>query len=344
MDESLTKTLSFAPQTAMPRRSLLKLGLLTAAAGVSSSIAGCAGPNRVTARRPPRQRVARVAHLSDWHIQPELRAGQGAAQCLHHVQSLDDAPSLVITGGDLVMDAYDQGGDRTKQVFDLFTSTVRSECALKVAHTLGNHDIWGWNKSKSGLSGTEKGYGKDYAVDRLGMPGRYYAFDIGSGPGSWRAIVLDSVRQSRQPGSFGYEAFLDEPQADWLAATLRDTPSDRWVCVVSHIPIISASSLFDSKPGTPLRLHSALMHDDARNIHDLFMRYPNVRLALSGHIHQIDRVEYGGMTYICGGAVCGAWWKGPHNGCHEGYGIVDLNNDGTFDWAYQRYGWEAQPA
>ena len=35
-----------------------------------------------------RKRIVRVAHLTDIHIQPELKADQGMIACLHHVQSL----------------------------------------------------------------------------------------------------------------------------------------------------------------------------------------------------------------------------------------------------------------
>jgi Icc protein len=334
---------------AIDRRSIIKMGLAAGAslAGLSACTPAARrsdGEPRLTTSTPgKRARVARIAHFTDLHIQPELAAGRGVAQALQHAQSLPDAPSLIVTGGDLVMDAYDQRAERTKEVFDLFGSVLRADCSIPVRHTLGNHDIWGWNKPKSGLTGNEALYGKAYALDRLGMAAPYHWFDVGGATsGGWRVIILDSVRPNRQPGNFGYEAFLDESQRAWLEATLRDTPSDRWIMVVSHIPIISASSLFDNDEKIALRVQSSVMHDDARALHDLFTKHPNVRLALSGHIHQIDRVEYAGLTYICGGAVSGAWWKGVHRGCHEGFGLVDLYNDGTHRWNYETYGWKAQ--
>lgn len=251
---------------------------------------------------------------------------------------------MVLTGGDLVMDAYDQGAERTRAVFDLLKDVLRNECSLPVRHTLGNHDIWGWNRAKSGLRGDEALYGKAYAVDALRMPDRYHWFDVGTGPGSWRVIVLDSVRPSREPGSHGYEAFLDEVQMDWLRRALRDTPSDRWVLVCSHVPIISLSSLVYRADREGLRSPSSLMHVDAHALHTMFTESGNVRLALGGHLHQRDRAEHGGVSYLCGGAVCGAWWKGPNKGCGEGYGLVDLFTDGTFGYAYQEYGWNAAVA
>ncbi|MFM9958146.1 MAG: metallophosphoesterase family protein [Phycisphaerales bacterium] len=329
-----------APAPGLDRRNALKLSALGIAAGLLG-VPSCASSSRAGASSASARRVARIAHFSDTHIQPELDAARGVAAALRHAQSLRDPPSLILTGGDLVMDAYEQPAERTNAVFSLLKDVLRQECSIPVHHTLGNHDIWGWKRSKSGLTGNEPMYGSAYAVDRLGLPGPYFSFDIGAGPGSWRVIVLDSVRPSRQPGSEGYEAFLDEPQFDWLQRTLRDTPSDRWVLVCSHIPIISVSSLFDNDTKIQLRVQSNVMHDDARQLHTLFKSHPNVRVALSGHIHQVDRCDYAGLTYICGGAVSGAWWKGEHNGCREGYGVVDLFSDGTFGYSYQTYGWQA---
>ena len=83
-----------------------------------------------------------VAHLTDMHVQPELAAAEGLAQCLQRVQSLPVKPGLVITGGDIVMDAFDAGFDRAKTQFDLVTGVFKRECALPVRHCLGNHDIF----------------------------------------------------------------------------------------------------------------------------------------------------------------------------------------------------------
>lgn len=55
----------------------------------------------------------------------------------------------------------------------------------------------------------------------------------------------------------------------------------------------------------------------------------------------VDRVEFRGMTFICNGSLSGYWWGGPYKGFPEGYGIFDLHGDGTFDYRYQTFGWDA---
>lgn len=313
--------------------------VLSGAAGLG----GCASSGQRTAGgKGDRRRVTRLAHLTDLHIQPERGAGEGVAQCLRAVQAMPDRPSMVLTGGDLVMDAYDQKETRTREVFDVLTGVLESDCGLPVKHTLGNHDIWGWNRPKSGMTGAEPLYGKAYAIDRLGMSGAYHHFDIGAGPGSWRVIVLDSVRPSREPGSIGYEAFLEPEQFDWLKRTLADTPKDRWVMLCSHVPIVSVAAALSPSPPRPMTVSTSLMHADARELRDLFLKHPAVKLAVAGHLHERETLAYDGVTYACAGAVCGAWWKGRHKRCDEGYSTIDLFDDGSFDMAYHTYGWKAR--
>ena len=66
----------------------------------------------------------------------------------------------------------------------------------------------------------------------------------------------------------------------------------------------------------------------------------NIRLVLSGHGHVLERIQFEKTTYIQGGAVCGAWWKGSFFGNPEGYGVVTCRQDGTFDFDYRDYGWK----
>jgi hypothetical protein len=81
----------------------------------------------------------------------------------------------------------------------------------------------------------------------------------------------------------------------------------------------------------------AWLHLDARRIKDLFHRHLQVKLCLSGHIHLVDRVDYLGVTYCCSGAVSGGWWDGPCQEFPNGYGLVTLYNDGSFDNRYVAY-------
>lgn len=285
-------------------------------------------------------RVARIAHLTDMHIQPERGATEGVAACLTHVAR--QKPDLILTGGDLIMDGYDATFERTKLQWDLLNATLKDHAPCRIEHCLGNHDIWGWNKPRSNTKGDEAGWGKKWAMENLGLDREYRAFDIGTGPGSWRVFILDSIRPE---GETGYIAYLDDTQTQWLASELEafSKHRDRFGLVVSHVPIIAACVLRKPRDRelNHRRISGAVMHLDAGELHGAFQKAGNVRVCLSGHIHQLDRIDMEGVTYICDGAVCGEWWKGPLGTTREGYGVVDLYTDGTFQHVYVPFDWAA---
>jgi hypothetical protein len=258
------------------------------------------------------------------------------AACLRHAQQLEVKPDLIINGGDAIMDAYAADDARTSLQWSTWDAVLRNECSVPVHSCIGNHDIWGWDKSRSRTTGEEPLWGKQRAMEALQLGSAFYSFDhVG-----WRFIVLDSVRPF---GYHDYQACLDEKQFDWLSRTLRDTPATMPVFVVSHVPILGVTSLFWGKNFTDsLRVEGAVLHTDHVRIKDLFARFPNVKLCASGHTHLAERVEYNGVTYLCSGAVCGDWWRGPFKDCAEGYAVIDLFNDGSFESQYIKYGWAAR--
>jgi 3',5'-cyclic AMP phosphodiesterase CpdA len=317
------------------RREMMRLaGALSAGAvlGVPSALA--VPPE--TPSRTPRRRLIRVAHLTDIHVQPELRADAGMIACLHHVQSLMDKPELIVTGGDGIMDSFEADDARTQLQWDIFRRTLAAECSLPMVHCIGNHDIWGWNKRRSRTSGNEANYGKQRALENYGLAERFHAFERAG----WKFIVLDSA-QPPDAGGDGYVAYLDDAQYDWLERELRGAATTP-VLILSHIPILSATALVWTKSERgEFRVDDSLMHRDCLRLKSLFEQRPNVKLCLSGHMHLIDRVDYNGVTYLCNGAVSGNWWKGRHKDCDEGYAVIDLFDDGSFEREYVKYGWQA---
>lgn len=320
--------------------------LHTAGLAAASALLGGRAVPAAFADPPPaaqpdaiRRPVLRIAHLTDTHVQPERKAAEGLAACLRHVQNQPDKPDLVLTGGDLVMDSFEAAFDRTKLQWDLFTRIFKDECGLPVEHCLGNHDIWGWNKTKSGAAGDEPQYGKKWALEVLGLEAPYRSFDRAG----WHFIVLDSV----SPKEDGYIGQLDEAQMEWLRADLARLPAGTPALVVSHIPILAACVLSDPKGAAEKegewRVSGSLMLTNGRKIRTLFAEQGNVKLCLSGHIHLVDRVDYAGVSYVCDGAVSARWWRGPYYECQEGYGRIDLYADGTWEHRYVPFGWEAQP-
>lgn len=316
----------------LSRRDFLTTSL-TAGAAVSALPAVAA---------PTRTRRLRIAHLTDLHIQPELDAARGVAACLEHVQSLPaklglDGPDLVITGGDTIMDAMAADMARTKVQWELWRKTKSDHCGLEVQSVIGNHDIWGWTKAAAKASGDEPLYGKQWACAEFGRDKPYKSFDRGG----WHIVLLDSIAPFEQ----SYIGRIDEEQWAWLDADLAAVQPEVPVALFSHIPILSALSIAVNGP-TPaaapgMNVPGSRLHVDADRFQKLFTVRRNVKACVSGHMHLVEQVDFGGVRYLCNGAVCAGWWRGRHRDTDFGYAIVDLFADGTVERQYVPYGWTA---
>ena len=222
------------------------------------------------------------------------------------------------------MDALEADKAKTQTQWDLFTATLKRENSLPVYHTIGNHDIWGWF-AKGQKPENESGYGKAWVQEVLQMK-RYYAFSRGR----WHFIVLDSTQLN--PAG-GYIAYVDTEQLNWLQQELSSVPADHFVCIVSHIPILSicAGLFFDkTEANGDLLIKRNLMHTDFLALQKIFSAHPQIKVCLSGHIHMQDEVVYKGITYYCNGAVSGNWWGGIFNGFAPAYAVMELFDDGSF--------------
>jgi len=302
----------------MNRRSFLRcagwqtLGLAAASTLVRAEPA--AGP------RP----VVRFAHLTDIHVQPGLGAPAGMAAALRHAQGREDPPEFILFGGDCIGDALENPRESVLRQWDVWSEVLAAELKLPAYQCLGNHDIFGWKqRSRPGVE-QDALYGKAYALERLGLKSAYYSFDRGG----WHFVVLDSMQIAA--GNHGYIARLDDAQFAWLERDLGAVPAATPVCVLSHIPILSSAAYFDgdrAQEGDWV-VPGAWMHIDAARIKNLFHRHPNVKVCLSGHLHMVDDVTYLGVRYLCNGAVCGGWWKGPYQEFGPAYAVINLYADG----------------
>ncbi|GAB4319135.1 MAG: hypothetical protein Kow0059_12920 [Candidatus Sumerlaeia bacterium] len=325
------------------RRRFLKTGTLAAAGGLigcaslaPSSFAAAADPAVSPTPAGP-DSVLRIAHLTDIHVKPSAGAPDGMRSALRHALARRPAPNLIINGGDAIMDALRASFDYTREQWSLWKRILAEECpATPVLNVIGNHDIWGWDKEKSGTTGSEPLWGKRWVLDVYERDTPWTSLDIGP----WRIIALDSTQPPS--GELGYVPILDEPQFDWLQNTIAAVPPERHILVVSHIPILSVChfmfSLSDDRAAYERTL-KVLMHHDARRLTALFEKHPNVRCCISGHIHLVDEVHYKGVVYYCNGAVCGKWWGGPWHNIPPGYAMLTLHPDGRVEREYIEWGW-----
>ena len=322
------------PQTRFSRRGVLA-GALGLAAGAGVGHAGAASVS------PAPRRSLRLAHPSDIHVQPDLKGGEAMVAAFRHMMALDTRPDLIITGGDLAMDIAENTFERSTLEWDMFTKVLRDEVSATVPihHTLGNHDIFGRNKKKSKASGSEPYYGKRWFLDSFGYTSTYRSFD----QGGWHFVILDSI--DLLPDGNEYVCRLGAEQFAWLERDLAATTLP--TVISSHAPIVSVGNFYDAPDDTwfksmpDLRVAFKRMHTDCRELDALFRKHRHVKLCLNGHLHLLATATYNGVTYISEGAVSGDKWKGSKRQTPEGYGIIDLFDDGTFQHQYMTYGWKA---
>lgn len=282
----------------------------------------------------------RFVHMTDLHIQPELGADQGVIQALKKIHTLAPRPEFIQLGGDLIMDALGEDAARSRLQFELFRQVMSDHTDLPLRLCIGNHDIFGWQE-KHGVTPEHEGYGKAMAAEMLGMEKTWYAYDHKG----WRFYVLDNIQQDAPDSPIrSYQGFIDPEQREWLEADLNAKDPETPAVVICHIPILTVT-MFNSWAhrfeNQRYSIPTAAVCQDAMDLAELFAAH-NVRLNLSGHIHQCDRIDFRGVTYICGGAVSGNWWKGPLVGVQEGISVIDLAHDGRFEYEYLDIGWEAR--
>lgn len=273
----------------------------------------------------------RFAFISDIHVKSGEIPESGMAKALQHVQK--QKPEFIINGGDAIMDALAADKQKTQEQFTLFKKILAKENNLPIYHTIGNHDIWGWFIKQKDNIESDRLYGKQWVVEEFAMPARYYSFT----KGKWKFIVLDSTQLN--PAG-GYIAFVDPPQMEWLKQELQNTSKDKFICFVSHIPILSicAGLFFDkTEANGDLKIQRNLMHTDFITLKKLFAQYSNIKVCLSGHIHLQDEVDYLGIKYYCNGAISGNWWNGSFQEFAPAYAMMEFFDDGRCERKMMEY-------
>lgn len=283
-----------------------------------------------------KKRALRIAHMTDFHAQPEGTASDGIKRALRHAQSQEDLPDMILNTGDCVMDSLQADKARTEAQWDVFNGVIASDCTLPIFHAIGNHDVWGWDTTEADIK-NDPLYGKEMAVEKLGLANRYYSFDRAG----WHFVVLDSVHLPNAVSPYPYIGEIDEEQFQWLIADVGKTAmtTNMHICIVSHIPILAACMYFDgpNEESGNWVVPAAWMHIDARRFREYFSQTSRVRLCLSGHTHQYEVLDYLGVRYMTNGAVCGNWWNGTYMNFPPSYVMVNLYDDGSSDSEFVAY-------
>lgn len=314
----------------LSRRSFLHgVGGVAVGAGLTSYFAQASAAFQAD---PPTDGL-RFVHLTDIHLMPRRNSDAGLAACLDAVERLDPKPQFIVAGGDQCDNLRANDIASGRQRLQRFKTIWDDHTDLPTYFCLGNHDPVGWRNRD--VSRDDPLYGKQLVMDVLGMDRRFYSF----AHGGWRVVVLDDVQQTES----GFRGEFPQEQLDFLRGELDGDP-DQPTIVVCHIPPISAEEFLGGKIRAGEDGWSVGYSRVAANPADLVevLGAGNVKCVLSGHIHHVEHIETHGQTFICGGAVSGNWWQGPLRGCPEGFGIVDCQPGGEYQYRYQDFGWKAE--
>ncbi len=263
--------------------------------------------------------------MTDIHVEPERHATEGLLQAIDTINKL--APDFVLTGGDNIMDALGQSWERSDSLYNLFEKTI-GNLKMPVHSTMGNHEVFGLYK-QSGISPDDPYYGKKLYEEQIAK--RYYSFDYKN----WHFIVLDGIGIT---GDRHYYGFVDSIQVEWLKQDLEKVGKNTPVAVSVHIPLLSIGEQIMTGPTAAFSQSSIITN--ANEVRKLLEQY-NVKLVLQGHLHFLEDINYNGIHYITGGAVCSNWWQGTRYGMQEGFVKIDVSGD-DFTWKYIDFGWDPE--
>lgn len=295
------------------RRQVIKsLGLAMGAVMLDTKPILAQGKN---SKKKP-ERVLRAAHITDIHISADNDAPNRFRKCLQEIKNHN--VDFFLNGGDTIMAAdYDHiTREQVLEQWRIWDGLKGEFNGIKVHSCLGNHDMWWAAPDRADFM-----YGKNYVVDKMEMPHRYYRFAIND----WFFMVLDS--NNANAGS------LDGEQRKWFEDQLNELPKGASILVMTHYPILGVSTI-------PYGGN----HTDSKYITKLFHKHQDKKIhCISGHMHLLETATYNNVNYYCNGSMSGFWWgEGDAESAgkywyHEtppGYSIIDFFNDGSIRNTY----------
>jgi Icc protein len=269
-------------------------------------------------------------HITDAHIQPELRATEGVKKAFAAIRSLPQKTAFGLVGGDLVMDAALVPHSRADMVYELWRQEA-ADLGLRLHYSIGNHDLYGLNVAGKPAT-DDPDFGKALWKRRLGLDRSYSTFDHQG----WRFACLDSTGITPD---YTWEGSLDAAQITWLDDLLRSTPKSMPMVFLTHFPIFTAVTMYTENTTAPTPPGNIVKN--GKTFKEMIQTH-NVKAVFQGHTHIVEEIDYLGVKYITGGAICGDWWKGKRLGVHpEGFSVVTISGD-DLTWKYIPYGWKAR--
>jgi 3',5'-cyclic AMP phosphodiesterase CpdA len=227
----------------------------------------------------------RFIHASDTHIAPASMARTRRLRTL--VDSI--RPGFVLITGDLVRDALRVPEAEATGYYELFMQE-RAAFRTPLFTVPGNHEIFGIERDTSHVSSSHPLYGRGMYHHYLGPD--YYSFTRGG----VHFVGLNTVDVDDQR----YYGHVDSLQLAWLERDLALVPATMPVVTFDHIPFVTTFEMlngYTDRPPAPslitVRGRTVYRHSvsNAADVLAILRRHRHV-LALGGHMHATERIEY----------------------------------------------------
>lgn len=224
-------------------------------------------------------------HASDTHVSQASLARTQRMRAV--VDSLH--PDFLIVTGDLVRDALRVPEAEATGYYDLFAKE-RGLFKTPVFTVPGNHENFGIERDSSHVSASHPLYGRGMYHHYFGPD--YYSFTRGG----IHFVGLNTVDIDDQH----YYGHVDSLQLKWLERDLAQIPASMPVVTFDHIPFFTTFETingYDDKSVAPTIItingKSAFRHSvqNARAVLAVLRKRRHV-LALGGHIHGTEKIEY----------------------------------------------------
>jgi len=224
-------------------------------------------------------------HASDTHISPASLARTQRLRAL--VDSI--RPGLLLITGDLVRDALRVGEAEATGYYELF-ARERNAFRTPVFTVPGNHENFGIERDTSHVPTTHPLYGRGMYHHYFGPD--YYSFTRGA----VHFVGLNTVDIDDQR----YYGHVDSLQLAWLERDLALVPADMPVVTFDHIPFVTTFeglNGYNDRPPAPSLITvngKTVYRHTVSNAGDVLaiLRKHRYVLALGGHLHATERIEY----------------------------------------------------
>lgn len=252
---------------------------------IDHSTASGAAPVDFALRARPKASEFTFIHASDAHLSkdslPRIRRLREIVE--------RERPAFVLITGDLVRDALRVPEEEARGYYEMLMTEI-ARFPVPVWTVPGNHEIFGIERQRSGVSKEHPLYGKQMYRHYLGP--NYYSFAWGG----VRFIGLDTA----DVDDFWYYGHIDAAQLEWLKKELAAVAPEAPVVTFNHIPLASATDglygFRDEEPApTLIRVNGRMQYRHlVSNTEELLalLRPFRLEIALGGHMHARESLAY----------------------------------------------------